>query len=439
MNAPPAPRRRALSPSSAAGLLDALRFPLRGAALAALAAVLGTRLLASALPGPIDVLCQAVLWLALYKYALEAMAAAAQGRDAPPEVLAHLDDSIHRRHLWVQVAVLALLTVVLIGYPQYGWLAAPVAALILPGLILALTVAQNLVGAVNPLNWLVVAGKLGVDYALLALAWLGLLLFQFDGRALLDGLGLGRGLLAGALFYLISHTALLALFRLMGVALFAHAQRLGYEIRVDTRPVLQRDREQHAVTRGIAEAREAADPAERAERLREAVRLGAAEPVQREYRAALRAAGRLDALDAHARVRASELVALGDFRAALTLVQEALQDNPSFTLPEAEPLNMLLDRMERAAQWRSASALACNYRAAYPKRQDGIALAMRAAGILADRLHDRDAAAALLDEAIAQTAPADDDAPLRLMRARLANGLPLTPPTAAAGPTPGQP
>jgi hypothetical protein len=423
MHRPP-PRRRPLSPASAAALADALVYPLHGAALAALLTTLALRLPIAALPLFWPPLVNGLLWLAFYKFALECMAATAQGRHEAPDVLAHMDDSIHRRHLWVQMALLGVLVAVVVLRPEQILLAAALVALVLPGMIFALAIGQNLLAALNPLNWAVVAGKLGPVYLGLGLLWLGVVLAQFAGASPWLALGLPTPL-AHAGYYLLTQYLVLVLFRWMGLALFAQAERLGYEIRVDQRPMLQREREVLAVARDIAAARESDDPEQRADRLREAIRLGAAEPVQREYRSALRAAGRLPDLDAHARVRCAELVALGELKAASALAVEALQDNPKFSLPESEPLNLLLDHLERLAQWRSASTLARNYRASYPKRRDSLGLAARAAGVLADHLGEPDSAAELLAAAIEQAVPLGEEAPLLALRQRLANRLPL--------------
>ena len=430
MTPAPSSPRRPLSPASVGALLDALAFPLRGAALAALLTVLALRAPAAILPLFWPALVQGLLWLAFYKFALECMAATAQGRDAAPDVLAHIDDGIHRRHVWMQMAVVAILVVVIVLAPDQALLAALIAALVLPGMILALAVGQNLLAALNPLNWAVVAGKLGPVYVMLSMLWLGVALLQFAGAQPWLALEWPT-FVAHATYYLLAQYLVLVLFRWMGLALRANAEQLGYEVRVDQRPELLRDREAKAVARGVAAAREAGDPGQRADGLREAVRLGAAEPIQREYRKALRAAGRHDELDAHARVRASELVVMGDLKAAAALVLEALNDVPGFTLPEAAPLNTLLDHLEKLAQWRSASALAVNYRNSYPKRRDSLALAARAAGVLADRLGEREEAAVLLDGAIEQATAVGEQAPLQALRQRLDGGLPLRGPVAA--------
>ena len=140
----------------------------------------------------------------------------------------------------------------------------------------------------------------------------------------------------------------------------------------------------------------------RADRLLESIRRGASEEVHLAYRKALRECQDGNALLEHAQVHASELIELGQERAAISLVQEGLQDNSGFHLPDARQLNRLLDALERQAQWRSASSLAINYRRAFPKRIDGLTLAERAAGILAERLQDIDGARELLRPALQQ-------------------------------------
>ena len=103
-------------------------------------------------------------------------------------------------------------------------------------------------------------------------------------------------------------------------------------------------------------------------------------------------------------MHASELIELEQTRAALVLVQEGLQDDADFCLPDARQLNRLLDALERQAQWRTVASLAINYRKAFPKRIDGLAMTERAAGLLAERLQDKPAAIALLRPALDQAA-----------------------------------
>lgn len=416
---PPLPiRQKPLPPASAAAVLDALRYPFSGAAVAAILVITLIRLLGYILP-LVGVVIEFVAWAAIFKYALEVLSASGQGKSSAPEVVSHVDAGVHSRHVWAQLLVLLSIVVALVLFPGAVHAVVLVAALILPGLVLSLTVAQNLLAAFNPLNWGIVAARLGLGYLLLSAAWWGLLYYQLKAFDVVEPLPRLLGL---TIFYLINHYLLIALFRWKGLFLAAHAKDLGFDQGETTRPVLQRDREQGAVAREIREAQQIEDPRARADKLAEAVRRGASAEVNQGYRAALRACNDREALRQHAQVHACELIELGQDRAALNLVQEALNDDPNFHLPDARQLERLLGLLERLAQWRSAAALALNYRQSYSKRIDGLTMAERAAGILIERLQEPEQARKLLNDALAQAAGYPIESAIRQRLSELGRG-----------------
>lgn len=417
----PAAAAKLPPPASPAGLFDALCYPFTGSALPALLVLVLLRVVASGLPFLAPIL-HLLLWLALYKYALEVLAASAGGRREPPEVLSHLDDGIHRRHLWVQLLVLLALAAVLVLLPDWQSLAVLAFGFALPGLIIALTVAQNLPAALNPGNWWIVARRLGAGYAFLVAAWTGLLGVMIYGTL---AVGIFPPLLAVLAYYAVCHVLVLALFRWMGLFLHAYGDRLGFEVRAQARPELAREREHRQVSAEVRAARELRDPAARAAALRDAVRRGGDDQVQHEYRAALRAAGDTPALLEHARVRCSELIALGRVREALPLAHEALNDDRGFGLVDAQALLPLLDACEHAGQWQSMLVLAENYRRQFPRRRDSLTVAIRAAVAAADGLGERPRAQALLQAALAEAGEQEPAAELRRLLARLDAGQPL--------------
>lgn len=412
---------RPLPPASPAALLDSLRYPLQGGALAAVVTLAVLRVGASFIP-LVGLLFDLICALALYKYALEAFAASGLGRRTPPDVLSHVDTSTHNRHLWVQLLVMAALVACLILAPQWRHATALAAALVLPGLIFALAIAQNLPSALNPLNWWVVARRIGVGYPLLVLGWWLQLVYQIEGYDLFAWLPGPLSLLA---FYLLLGGLTIALFRWQGLFLQAHARRLGFDASLEKRPELAREREQREVSQNIRHARELGDPAQRAAQLREAVARGGDDSVQRDYRDALRAAGKLDALGEHARVRCCELIVLARLQDAADLAREALLDDPGFTLPECAQLEPLLDHLERARDWASAAALSDNYGRRFPRRRDAVLLSARTAWLYCDQLDRRDEAARVLDAALAQAEALGLSEDLQRLRTRLRHGLRL--------------
>ena len=398
--APPPARRKRLPPASPAALLDSLSYPFAGPAIAAILTITAMRLFGYIVP-LVGVIIEFVSWAAIIKYALEVLHASGLGKSSAPEVLSHVDAGVHTRHVLAQILVLLAIIVAIILFPRFVHLVILAAALVLPGLVLSLTVAQNLLAAFNPLNWGLVVSRLGLGYLFLALGWCGLLYYQLLAFDLFEALPRLLGL---SFFYLIKHYLLIVLFRWQGLFLAHHADELGFDQSPAEKPVLQRQREQTAVATEVREAHELGDPRQRADRLREAIRRGAGIEVNQAYRQALRECGDLPALLEHARVHASELIELEQTRAALVLVQEGLQDDADFCLPDARQLNRLLDALERQAQWRTVASLAINYRKAFPKRIDGLAMTERAAGLLAERLQDKPAAIALLRPALDQAA-----------------------------------
>lgn len=406
-------------------LLDALRYPLQTAALVTNVVYIIGRVIASMLPvlGP---LLHAVLTLGIYKYAFECLATSAQGRAQPPDVVGNLQDiGTHRRHLLLQLLWLLLLVVAtqVVGR-DIGLLMIAAVALALPGALLALTAAQNLTAALNPLSWWTVATRLGPTYLLLALATFAVLMLQASARDLLEHAQ--PRLLAVVAFHALSQHLVIALFRGLGNALHANATALQYDISdADILPPIERDRERAAQSRERSEALAQPDPAERVKAIAVRLRDGADHDLHREYRRALRELGRHDALLAHARTHVCELLVLGQKRAALALASEALEDNADFTLPEAASVQSLLDAGERAGLLRQIAAIASNYTEAFPKRYDGLPLALRAASLYADRLNDPSRARTLLEKGAALAADGAEAGEFLRLRQRLEAGMPL--------------
>lgn len=411
------------APRGLAALIDALLYPLRAPAWVFCAVYLFGRIVAFLLP-IYGALLQLVLTLGLYKYAFECLVSSARGRNTPPEVLASADGDTHRRHLLLQLwwlIVLVLITHFL--ELRAATLVVGALAVALPGALIALCVAQNLIAALNPVSWWTVAARLGSTYAFLGAATFGVLMLQVSGRLWLQGTQ--WPLLSLILYYALSQHLILSLFRAIGNALNAHASALQFDIEDEKLPVIQRDRELASQAQARREAREVTDPATRADALAAQLHDANDHALHQEYRDVLRQLGRRDDLLAHARRHVCELVALQQFRAALALANEALDDDPHFTLPEAEPLAALVGSGERAGLVRQMASLAANYSAAYPRRFDSLPLTLRAATLYADGLGERETARALLDRAAALATTGPEAAEIQRLQQRLAAGLPL--------------
>lgn len=403
-------------------LSDAFAYPLRGGAIAIQAVYLGARLLAAILP--FAAVVQFLLTLGFYKYAFECLGASAQGRREPPEVLATQDEGVHRRHLLIQLLWMLALAIAthLLAFER-ALLLLLALALALPGALIALSIAQNLVAALNPRSWWLVASRLGPGYLILAGASFGLFALQVLGREWI--LLAAPGLVAWLAFQALVQYLLLVLFRAFGSALHAHARALEFDPEDTRKPVLERDREQAALAREQAAALGLADPSARAASLAGLLRDAQDETLHRAYRSALRASGQREALDRHAATHACELLAIGNARAALALANEALQDDPAFTLPDAGALATLVAAGERMGMTRQSSALAANYVQRHPRRFDGLELGLGAAIAFADRLGEPDRARALLEQAVTLAGDGPEADRILRLRQRLDAGIPL--------------
>lgn len=407
-----------------AATVDALTYPLGTAALYTNLMLVACHLLASVLP-LLSWPAHLLLWLGFYKYALEALAATAEGRTDPPEGWSAVDPGVQWHHYWLQILLLvALLAATRIAPgPWQLWLLS-LLALLLPGMVLTLAVAQNLWTALYPPAWLLIGSRLGLLYLGLALAAWPLLWLQARGGPLLDAAGPWRWLGLPAFYFVTQHLTL-SLFRLMGLAAHAHAEALGIEPADASRPVLARDRQQAWQDEAAAQALRIEDPAERARQLAPQLRHGASESLHQEYRRCLRQLGHLSELVEHARIRACELLNLQQPRAAVQLACEALADDPGFCPGDAAHCEALARAAERLGLIRQGAQLLANYRAAYPKRFDGLPLAWLAAEWQADRLQQPELAMRLLRQMQPMAEPGDES--VRLARAieRLQHGQPL--------------
>jgi len=422
MSHAPAPSRRR---SDGEAVLDALAYPFASDALITNLVLTLSQIVVGYVP-LVGLFLQLVVWMSAYRYALEVLTASGQGRQDPPQGSQLTDSRTQRSHLWLHALV--ILALVFAAHLLGAWQAALLlvgVSLALPGALLALAAAQNLLAAFNPAAWWVVLRIVGPGYLLLSIAIGMTLALQLAGERVFGELK--PVVLGNLLYYFSVHAALFAAFRLIGTRLHTHADALGLEQASVARPILAREREQQQVAREALAAATIEDPAAKAAVLDPIIRRGgASEELHREYRRCLRAAGNLADLRKHAEVRICELLVLKQAKSALALATEAFADHPDLALPDADSTRGLLDVAQAAGQLRLAAGIVSNYRRAFPRRRDGLPLAIRAATIYADKLGDPDTAEVLLVAAAAHPAIGDDGSEIERLLLRLSAGIALT-------------
>ncbi len=431
MSHAPTPSRRR---SDGDSVLDALAYPFASDALITNLVLTLSQIVVGYVPF-VGLFLQLVVWMSAYRYALEVMTASGQGRQDPPQGSQLTDTRTQRSHLWIHALV--ILALVFAANLLGAWPAVLLligVSLALPGALLALAAAQNLLAAFNPAAWWAVLRIVGPGYLLLSFAIAMTLALQLAGERIFGELK--PAVLGNLLYYFSVHAALFAAFRLIGTRLHTHADALGLEQASVTRPMLAREREQQQVAREAFAAAEIEDPAAKAAALDPILRRGgASEELHREYRRCLRAAGNLAGLRKHAEVRICELLVLKQTKPALALATEAFADHSDLTLPDADSTRALVDAAQASGQLRLAAGAVSNYRHDFPRRLDGLPLAIRAAPLLADHLNDSTAAEALLVAAAATAGAGSDAVEIERLLLRLRAGIALAA-TNTADPSP---
>jgi hypothetical protein len=390
-------------------------YPLRGGALATCTALALAHYVAL-LPAYIGLLGGALVWAATWRYAADCMRHTAHGFADPPEVGIDGDDTAG----WALTAIhlFAIACGVLAGvfFPALLWPTVVVFALVLPAVDMSLAFDANLALALNPL-------QLGRVMAAFGRAYLIPVAINLLLGALIVLASLATGMLPRLLalpLFAFAYTYLVVLaFHLMGGMLHQRREHFGIEAKAEA---LANAFGQDDDSRLAAQARElaAGDPQAALRLLASRLQDRAAPPLLHEtYRELLRRQDMRDALLVHGQIWIAALMAGGEARKALRLVQECGELDPAF-LPDA-PANAgaLAELAARHGMSRMAARLCRGFLKAWPRDSRAPQCALLGARLLGDTLGQPAEALVLLSRLGALAA----DHPLRADVDRLATQL----------------
>lgn len=357
-------------------------YPLRGGALATCVALALAHYVAL-LPAFIGLLGGALVWTATWRYAADCMRHTAHGYADPPDVGFDSDDTAG----WALTAIhlFAVACGVLAGvfFPDLLWPVVIVFAAVLPAIDMTLAFDANLVLALSPSHLARVMAGFGRAY-LLPVA-INLLLAALVVLASVSTAMLPRVLALPLFAFICTYLVVLA-FHLMGAMLHQRREHFGIEAQAEA---LAAAAGQDEDSRLAARARElAADDPQAALRLL-AGRLQdrVAPPVLHEtYRWLLQRQGMREGLLVHGQVWIAALVAGGEARKALRVVQECTELDPAF-LPDA-PGNAetLAEVAARHGMNRMATRLCRSFLGTWPRDTRAPGLALLGARLLAGPL-----------------------------------------------------
>jgi hypothetical protein len=368
-------------------------YPLRGAGLAT-CVVLALIHYVGLLPSWIGALASAFVWAATWRYAADCMLHTANGYADPPNVGSDGDSASGWGLTAIHLLIVALCVLSIVFFPRLLWPMLILSALALPAIDMSLAFDGNLALAINPLNWGRVIAAFGTAY--LVPVAINLLLGILIVLASLTSALLPR-LLALPLFA-FAYTYLIVLaFHLMGVMIHQRHERFGLEPEA---PKLAKAGGQDADEILLAEvdALADADPAAATTllvaRMQDRV---APTSLHMAYRRLLQRQNLRDGLLVHGQIWIAALIAQGESRRALGLLQECCGIDATFVPDDPRTCGELADLAARLGMSRIALHLCNGFLAHWPRDPQAPHYGLLAARQLAGHVDQHAEATALLD------------------------------------------
>ena len=373
-------------------LLIALRYPLSGGALSAMAAFTLAHYL-SLLPVA-GWFIELGLWAATYMYALECLRHTADGYAMSPEFA----EPGHGG--WALVAILLWSTVltllVKLNFGGGTWIITSLMAISLPAIAMSLALDGSVGHALNPVTWVRVISRFGLPYLwligvqLLIAVVIGVAQFAFESAF--------PRVISLPLFYLAATYATLFNFHLMGLLIHQRHEHFGLQPQAH---VLAREIHQDADQNLLDEVEALAPEQPRAAldllvpRLRDSAAPAA---LHIAYRKLLRQLSLNDALLVHGQIWMAALIAQGESRRALGVLQECSGIDAEFIPDDPRTCCELADLAARLSMHRIALKLCRGYLAHWPRDMQAPHCGLLAAQILGEQPEQHAEAAAMLQQ-----------------------------------------
>jgi hypothetical protein len=368
-------------------------YPLRGAALPT-CVVMALLHYVGLLPSYIGSLASALVWAATWRYAADCLLHTANGYVDPPDVGSDGNDSSGWGLTAIHLLVVAVCVIAIVFFPRLLLPVLVLSALALPAIDMSLAFDGNMALALNPLNWSRIIGSFGAAYLIpvaINLLLGVLIVIASIGTALLPRL-LALPLFAFAYTYLI-----VLAFHLMGVLIHQRHERFGLEPEA---PKLARAGGQDADETLLADvdALADADPAAATALLVARMQDRAAPAsLHLAYRRLLQRQNLRDGLLVHGQIWIAALLAQGESRRALGLLQECCGIDVTFVPDDPRTCGELADLAARLGMKRIALHLCHGFLTHWPRDQQAPHYGLLAARQLAEHTDQHAEATALLD------------------------------------------
>lgn len=372
-------------------LADALLYPLRASALPGLIAFTLAHYLA--LLPVVGWVLELVIWAATYLYALECLRHSADGFAQPPEFA---EPGVGG---WALVAIAlwsTLLTVtVKLNFGGGTWLVSGLMAATLPAIAMSLALDGGVAHALNPANWLRVMARFGPTYlVLIGVQCLVALVVTQAQHGFEHAL---PHFVALPLFYFVAIHATLSNFRLMGLLLHQRHAHFGIQPKAH-QLVAQNHQDDDRQLLDQVELLASREPQAALDLLVPRLRDHAAPAtVHLAYRQLLQRLDLREALLVHGQIWIAALIAQGESRRALGLLQECIDLDGQFIPDDPRTCGELADLAARLGISRIALSLCRGYLQHWPRDVQAPHFGLIASRILAEHSDQRAEALRLLD------------------------------------------
>lgn len=350
------------------------------------------------LPTTIGSLLISLLVLAgLYKFCFEVLRASANGRLEPPEGGLDMRESVGWNAIGMQLVLFLLCFGSFVAGGFFlGILVTALVLLALPGVWMSFAMDGSFSHALNPSTWIEVMTRIPGAY-FSAYALMILIAFcEFVAKSLLEGLL--PGVIAVPLMFFISGYAMVACFHLMGYVIYQYQDVLGYEPEKVGALKRPEDVDQEMIDDAAALVQEG-ESSMAIDMLRGHIaERGGSEALHQEYRKLLRAANDNATLIRHGYEYLAVLLAQDKDKAAVELVRECFELDPTFQPKEAEWVTRLAAKAAQVGFTPVALRLLQGFAKRFPKNPDIPANYLLAAKLLSERMGKDAEARALLTQ-----------------------------------------
>jgi hypothetical protein len=388
-----------------ARFITGLGYPLRGAGLATCTA-LALAHYAVMLPAFIGVIASFALWTATWRYAATCMLHTANGYADPPDIGADENPAAGRGLTAVHLFAVALCILGGVFYPPVLWPLMILFAITLPAIDMSLAFDGSIELALSPVTWWEVMRRFGTAYLIpvaLNLATGALIVGTSVATSLLPRL-LALPLFAFAYIYLI-----ILNLHLMGAMIHQRHERFGLTPEAETM-VAENGQDEDAQLLHEVQSMATTDRRGALGMLAARLQHRSAPPsLHQAYRDLLRQEGLRDALLVHGQIWIAALMANGESRRALGIVQECLELDSHFIPDDPATAGPLAELAARSSMNRLALQLCRGFLAQWPRSPQAPHYGLVAVRLLA-AMPDRQAEAAVL---LGKLVAAWPDHPLR--------------------------